>query len=60
MLADKFSFCGAGASLIDIDGCLDLITEIEDERMISDEEAIIGRQAILRGDPELTRLLRDR
>ena len=46
--------------LLDTDDCLDLITIIEDERMISGDEAIYGRQAVLRGDLELTRLLKDR
>ena len=46
--------------LLDTDGCLDLINIIEGERMISVDEAISGRQAVLKGDPELTLLLKER
>ena len=48
------------ATLLDIDGCMDYVTLIEDEKIISADEAICGRQAVLRGDPQLTAILQDR
>ena len=42
-----------------IDGLLDLVTSLEDEKFISDQEAIFGRQLILREDASLMSVLRD-
>ena len=42
-----------------IDGLLDLVTSLEDEKFISDQEAIFGRQLILREDASLMSVLHD-
>jgi len=49
----------AAAALLDIDANLDYVTYIEDENIISPGEAISGRQAILRGDPKLSAILKE-
>lgn len=52
--------CSRRSTLLDIDGGLDYVTMMEDEKVISADEAICGRLAVLRGDPQLTAILKDR